>query len=257
MGRLLIVAAVAVAALAAVGMSETAMAQTTEIKIGVLSACPPLFETGPLDAMKLARDAWNEEAIPQINTMLTLEFIDIRGDTQSLLCSADMTQQRIDAAVQNGTKHFIAPSDELSLLHVQGYVSARYPNTILVSPASQATFAPSLYANDNLFRLVPNGLTQGTNLVEQFDRQGVDRALIVTDVGLKPFVDSGGIPDDLHDHYILPSIPIYGPGDTEQNVQSLTDLNNQLVELIDQHGRESVAVFAATTQDTFVTVDGI
>ena len=47
MGRLLIVAAVAVAALAAVGMSETAMAQTTEIKIGVLSACPPLFETGP------------------------------------------------------------------------------------------------------------------------------------------------------------------------------------------------------------------
>lgn len=39
-GRLLIAAALAVVALAAVGMSETAMAQTTEeIKIGVLSAC--------------------------------------------------------------------------------------------------------------------------------------------------------------------------------------------------------------------------
>ena len=257
-GRLLIAAALAVVALAAVGMSETAMAQTTEeIKIGVLSACPPSLEAGPLESMKLARDAWNREAVPQVNTELTLEFIDIRGDPQSPLCSADMAAQRIIAAVQNGTKHFIAPSDELSLLHVQGFVSASYPNTILVSPASQATFHPSLYAPDNLFRLVPNGLTQGTNLVEQFDRQGVDRALIVTDVGLKQFVDSGGIPDDLHDHYILPSIPIYGPGDTAQNVQSLTDLNNQLVELIDQHGKESVAVFAATTQYTFVTMANV
>lgn len=42
--------------MAAVGMSEAAMAQTPEkIKIGVLSASLPIFEEGPNLAMELAR----------------------------------------------------------------------------------------------------------------------------------------------------------------------------------------------------------
>ena len=252
-GRLLIAAAIAVAALAAVGMSETAMAQTSEIKVGVLSASDPIFEEGPNRAMELARDAWNREAIPQTNTELNLNFINIRGNVSDPAHQAFVSQEILKAA-SDGYTHFLAPSDEASLLLVHGIVSSVLPNSILVSPASQATFFPSLYADDNLFRLVPNGLTQGRQIVEQFDREGIDRALIVTDAALANFVNMGGIPDDVHDHYVLPSIPLYGPGDTELNAQSLTALNDKLVDLFDQHDKERLAVLAATTPSTFIVM---
>ena len=253
--KLLIAVAIAVAALAAVGMSEAAMAQTNEIKIGILSASPPEYEAGPIQAMNLARDAWNADAIPGIDTKLTLEVINIRGDPQNPSYPAFLAQQ-IGAAVQDGYGHFIAPSDDVSLLFVHNIVRATpgLSNTILVSPASQATFDPSLFVDDNLFRLAPNAATQGLRLLEAFDSQGADRVLIVTDAALVPLVNSDSFPDDVHDHYILPPVPIFGPGDTALNVDSLTDLNDRLVALIDQHGKERVAVLAATTQHAFVTM---
>lgn len=254
-GKLLMAAVVAVAALAAVGMSETAMAQTNEIKIGILSASPPEYEVGPIQAMELARDAWNADAIPGIDTELKLKVVDIRGDPQSQGYPGFLAQQ-IGAAVQDGYKHFVAPSDDVSLLFVHNIVRATpgLSNTILVSPASQATFDPSLFADDNLFRLAPNAATQSLRLLDAFDRQGADRVVIVTDAALVSLVNPSSFPDDVHDHYILPPVPIFGPGDTVQNVQSLTDLNDRLAALIDQHGKERVAVLAATTQYAFVTM---
>jgi len=256
MGKLLIVAVIAVAALAAVGMSETAMAQTTtEIKIGVLSTFPLEYEQGPLDAMRLAQAAWNDDAREAgINMNLNLKIIDIKGSPFDPSYPA-FAAPHINAAAAEGYKHFIAPSDDQFLLAVHGIVSntPALSNTILVSPASQATFHPSLYAPDNLFRLAPNAFTQSLHLLDVFDSQGVDKVIIVTDAALLSFVGPESFPDDVHDHYELPAIPIYGHESTDDNVQSLTNLNNRLVELIDEHGKERVAVFAATTQPTFLT----
>ena len=254
-GKLLIAAVVAVAALAAVGMSETAMAQqtTTEIKIGVLSASLPIFEEGPNQAMVLAQRAWNADAV-EINTELTLEFIDIKGDFTNPAHGA-VVAQKLGEAAQDGYKHFIAPSDDLALFVVQFVVNSTpaLQNTILVSPASQSTLPPSLAANDNLFRLAPNVATQGVNLVEQFDRQGVDSVIIVTNAEFKPLVDMGFFPDDLHDHYQPNAVPI-NASDPAANAQSLTDLNARLVELIDQHGSERIGVFAAMQPPTFIAM---
>lgn len=260
-GKLLIVAVMAVAALAAVGMSETAMAQTTttEIKIGVLSTFPPIYEKGPLDAMRLAQAAWNDDAREAgINMELSLKVINVTGNPFDLSYPAFAAPQ-IAAAAAEGYKHFIAPSDDQFLLAVHGIVSNTpgLENTILVSPASQATFHPSLWADDNLFRLAPNAFTQSLHLLEQFHSQGVDRVIIVADAQLVQFVGPESFPDDVHDHYELPAIPIYGPDDpesTDKNAQSLTNLNNRLVDLIAEHGKEQVAVFAATTQPAFLTM---
>lgn len=258
-GKLLIAAVVAVVALAAVGMSEAAMAQTpTEIKIGVLSASPPTLEAGPLEAMRLAQAAWNVDAIPA-GFELKLEFIDIIGNPQDPGYPA-LVGERIGAAAANGYKHFIAPSDDQALLVVHSIVGAtpELSNTILVSPAALGTFHPSLYDNDNLFRLVPNSQTQSLLLLEEFDKLGAERVVIVTDALYAPLVNSGTeFPDDAHEHYILPSFSIYGPGDAAQNVQSLTSLNDRLVELIDQHGEEQVAILAATQPQTFVTMANV
>ena len=250
--KVLIAAAMAMAVLASVGMAETAMAQTTEIKIGVLGASPPEFEVGPNQAMVIAEKAWNRESAHILGYELKLDFINIRGDFQDPAHQA-FVAQTIGAAVQDGYKHFIAPSDDFALAVVHGIVSQFYPNSILISPASQSTFPSTLSDDDNLFRLVPNIATQGEHLIEQFDLQGVDRAVIVTDAAFKPLVDQGLFPDDVHDHYVLPSFAIYGPGDT-RNVPSLTALNDRLVELIDQHGSDRLAVFAATQPPSFVTM---
>lgn len=268
-GRLLIAAVLAVSALAAVGMSETAMAQTNEIKIGILSASCDILEAGPIQAMELAKDAWNADAIPGIDTELKLKTIDIKGNFTSPDCfsSPDYSDPNyyafvaglISAAVNDGY-HFVAPSDDQALLLVHQIVSATpaLSNTLLVSPASQATFHPSLYADDNLFRLAPNATTQALTLVERFDRQGIDKLVIVTNAELVALAD---FPDDLHEHYVLPPFPVYGPvygpTSTAQNVQSLTELNDRLVELIDQYGEDRVGVLAAPTQDAFVTMANV
>lgn len=268
-GKLLIAAALAVAALAAVGMSEAALAQTSEIKIGILSASCDTLEAGPIEAMNLAKDAWNADAIPGIDTELKLKVIDIRGNFSSPDCfsSPDYTDPDyyafvtglISDAVQDGY-HFVAPSDDRALLLVHQIVSATpgLSNTLLVSPASQGTFDPSLYADDNLFRLAPNATTQALNLVEQFHRQGVDKLVIITNA---EFVALADFPDDLHEHYVLPPFPVYGPAYgpeyTDQNVQSLTELNDKLVGLIDQYGEDRVGVLAAPTQDAFVTMANV
>ena len=258
-GKLLLVAVVAVAALVAVGMSEAAMAQTTEkIKIGVLSASLPIFEEGPNLAMEAARDAWNEESSAHFNAELELKFIDIRGDSGNFSDPAHgaYVAQQIGAAAQDGYKHFIAPSDDQALFVVQQVVNniPTLLNTILISPASQSTLPPSLAADDNLFRLAPNVATQGERLLEQFDRQGVGSVIIVTDAAFEPLVEQGFFPDDLHDHYQPDAIPIYGFNDLAANTESLIQLNDDLTALIDQHGSDRIGVFAATQPPTFVTM---
>ncbi len=255
-GKLLIAAVVAVAALAAVGMSEAAMAQTTEkIKIGVLSASLPIFEEGPNLAMEAARDAWNEESSAHFNAELELKFIDIRGNFSDPAHGLFVGQQ-IGAAAQDGYKHFIAPSDDQALFVVQQVVNniPTLSDTILISPASQSTLPPSLAADDNLFRLAPNVATQGERLLEQFDRQGVGSVIIVTDAAFEPLVEQGFFPDDLHDHYQPDAIPIYGFNDLAANTESLIQLNDDLTALIDQHGSDRIGVFAATQPPTFVTM---
>ncbi len=255
-GKLLIAAVVAVAALVAVGMSETAMAQTPEkIKIGVLSASLPIFEEGPNLAMEMARDAWNEESSAHFNAELELKFIDIKGNFSDPAHGAYVAQQ-LGAAAQDGYKHFIAPSDDLALAVVQHVVNSipTLSNTILISPASQSTVPPSLAADDNLFRLAPNVATQGERLLEQFDRQGVGSVIIVTDAAFESFVEQGLFPDDFHDHYQPDAIPIYGPTDIANNIASLTQLNNDLAALIDQYGSDRIGVFAAMQPPAFVTM---
>lgn len=255
-GKLLIAAVVAVAALVAVGMSEAAMAQTSEkIKIGVLSASLPTFEEGPNLAMELARDAWNEESSSHFNAELELEFIDIRGNFSDPAHGL-FVGQKIGAAAQDGYRHFIAPSDDQALFVVQQVVNniPILSNTILISPASQSTLPLSLAADDNLFRLAPNVATQGERLLEQFDRQGVGSVIIVTDAIFEPLVERGFFPDDLHDHYQPDAIPIYDPTNIAGNVASLTQLNDDLAALIDQHGSDRIGVFAATQPSTFVTM---
>ena len=221
----------------------------------MLSASPLEFEVGPNLAMEMARDAWNEESSSHFNAELELKFINIRGDFTDPAHVAYVAQQ-IGAAAQDGYKHFIAPSDDLALSVVQYVVNdiLNLRDTILVSPASQSTLPLSLAADDNLFRLAPNVVTQGERLLEQFDMQGVGSVIIVTDAMFEPLVEQGFFPDDLHDHYQPDAIPIYGPTNIADNVASLIQLNQNLTTLIAQHGSDRIGVFAATQPLTFLTL---
>ena len=233
--------------------AQEAMAQTNEIKIGVLLASPPIFEDGPAQAMVLAQNAWNADAIPEIDTKLTLEFIDIRGNFTDPAHGA-VVAQKMGAAAQDGYLHFIAPSEDLAALAVKLTAEVILPNSILVSPASKSTFVPDLYEDDNLFRLVPNIWTEAAYVLTLLDREGIGPTVAVADAELKPYIDITPFPDDLHEHHTPPVIPIFGPGDTDQNVQSLTELDDKLADLIGQHGEDRLAVYAFMTPPAFVTM---
>ena len=224
------------------GGGDIAYAEQTEVKIAVLTADPEIEDAGALAAMQISKDDLNKE-YESINATVTLRVIDV----SDYGTNPGSVAQKIDAALQEGFRHFIGPSNFFTLIPLKGIIHGNAqmqglsPDSIIISPASSFTH-PFLTADDNLFRLVPNGNTLALQMTDSFDRYGTTKVLLVAPPsGVE---DVSVLPKAVRDYFVPSPIVEYpGPqGSYESNLRAATEIHNRLESLISQYGSDKAGI---------------
>lgn len=222
-------------------IGETAHAQTDQrVNVAILKS--DATTDTMLQAMRIAAEHVNLDY--PAGQGVTLYEIEVSDYSNRTLLAA-----KIQGALRAGVDHFVGPVDPVPLAHTLGTISRISPDSIIISPSSATTGRDFYYADDNLFRLVPNHNTVSAQLANLFDRHGTDKLIYVTDsarasYGVQP-------PDDLHSHFSESVMPVilYDeriPGNAAKNLESAMELDRRLGDLIDRYGQDKVGAFFPT-----------
>ena len=220
----------------------------SQIKIGVLTSDPAGGDAGPLAAMQIARHDLNDE-YEALNFRVVFERIDVsdyedRAEVERL----------IGAALEKGFAHFIGPSSDPALFATKSVIEELSPDSIIISPASSWVANFKLDADDNLFRLVPNTNTLAYQLAQLYDKNGLEKVIMIGDeyiaseVRVLPAVTSG--------YFDSPVMPIAtydasDPDSLEKNLAAARQVKERLEADAARHGWDKVGILYSGLGSTY------